>query len=628
MKLKMKNRNLTKIKNEKFNGRDSIFIIFAYFIIFSFGLVFICESISRDGYFSVVINYLNQNPLMFLCNLIFFLLVSLILYFIFSRPAIPVLFLGASFVTLSVLNYVKMSIRYEPIFPWDLFLIGEAANMGRRTDYDINLNVFIGAVFIIIMISMLYLPPVRKITKMRMTNLHRMIFTVSGTGVLISFLLLVLFNTEYLKKYDISPNTYKRAIDYTENGFIPSLLMNLKNAKMHMPEEYNAQNAIRYASEIEKDMSPKQTPNIIFLMSESYCNFTSAEYMQLNEPLTPEFDNLRENYISGKMLSPQFAGGTANCEFEVLTGFSNSFIPLGSTPYQQYVNDELPSYPRYIKDQGYTVNAIHTYGRSFFNRENVYRLMGFDKYTAADEFLDPQLERGFISDGELTKKIIETFEAEQKTEKPAFIFSISVQNHGSYSESDYAPEELISVDFKGSSADEETQGNIRSYLTGVKSSDKALGDLLRYFEAIDEPTIIVFFGDHFPQFNKKYNAFEEIGFIKSDDSRLEIEYKTHSVDFAVWNNFDVYKKSDIRMSQYQLIPFLAKEFSLPRPVFFDYLNEQREIYAGNALSMYLNADGTITDKLTPFQGEYMEKHMIFQYDILVGGRFTKDILYK
>ena len=255
--------------------------------------------------------------------------------------------------------------------------------------------------------------------------------------------------------------------------------------------------------------------------------------------------------------------------------------------------------------------------------------MGFEQFIASDNFVSPEIKRGFISDSELTRKIISTYETEKQTGKPGFIFAISVQNHGSYSSSDYSPEQLISADFlPESTADEETQGNIKSYLTGVKYADAALGELIKYFESVKEPTIIVFFGDHFPQLQKQYRAFKEIGFISDDVDSLENNYKLHAMDFVAWNNFSRQKESDYSMSQYQLVPFLSQKFDLPRPVFFDYLNEQREVYAGNALTMYLDENGKVKDSLTPIQKEYMNTHKLFQYDILMGNEYSKDILYR
>src|SRR5690606_1038841 len=140
---------------------------------------------------------------------------------------------------------------------------------------------------------------------------------------------------------------------------------------------------------------------------------TSMENLEFG---TDPMPTVREHQ-TGEILTPTFGGGTSNVEFEVLTGFSNMFLPPGSVPYQQYIKNELPAMPRYLAENGYQTTAIHPYPKWFWNREEVYKHLGFEKFIDIDGFSDPLYKGPFVSDEQVTNTIIEQTE---QSKKPVF----------------------------------------------------------------------------------------------------------------------------------------------------------------------------------------------------------------
>lgn len=164
-----------------------------------------------------------------------------------------------------------------------------------------------------------------------------------------------------------------------------------------------------------------------------------------------------------------------------------NLLPAGSIAYQQYVKRETPSLASILSAEGYRSIAIHTYFKWFWDRENVYKHMGFDHFTSVTEMPDAQNKGFYVADNEITKEIIKEVEG---NEEPVFIYAVTMQNHGSYYDHRYEDTTLqVSGDYS-----EETTTMLNTYVTGLVDADNELGSLVNYLIDLNEPTIVVFFG--------------------------------------------------------------------------------------------------------------------------------------
>ena len=184
-------------------------------------------------------------------------------------------------------------------------------------------------------------------------------------------------------------------------------------------------------------------------------------------------------------------GNTADSEFEFLTGNTMAFLPVGSIPYQQYIKSTTPSLASYLKSIGYATYAQHPYYGSGWNRDTVYPLLGFDNLSFMQDYSNQRFVRKYISDETSFDKIIETYE-NKPDGQPAFIFNVTMQNHGGYTDTYYGFDNTVTADKLNNSA-------LDQYLSLIKLTDEDLKSLIEYFSNVDEKTIVVFFGDHQPK---------------------------------------------------------------------------------------------------------------------------------
>jgi len=361
------------------------------------------------------------------------------------------------------------------------------------------------------------------------------------------------------------------------------------------------------------------------LMSESYADISLCENVTFHDDIFGCTDYLKKHYVSGTLLGEQFGGGTCNSEFEVLTGFSMNYLPSGCTPYQQYFNSETISYPRFLKELGYNTVAIHSYGKQFWNRDIAYPNMGFDVFISEEDFVDPLRRRGLIKDDELVAKIIEQYEANLDSGKPFFNFSVSMQNHGSFTNGQYL--ENYRTHLSCDELTDEQEGILITYATGIRDANIALDKLIHYFSQTSEPTIICMFGDHLGSLGGSDEIYIKSGYMQDPSVSAEEASKKYTTPFFIWDNFTTLNFTAPKMSFYQLMPSICSWYDLDRPLFFDYLLEQQEHFRGAAFNFRINKNGNTYYEMTEKAQLAYDKHKLLQYDLLFGKGYGKNSLY-
>lgn len=261
-----------------------------------------------------------------------------------------------------------------------------------------------------------------------------------------------------------------------------------------------------YKSELTNEIKPPSKPNIIVIMSESFWNtdyFDNGIRISPN-PMKPFFD-ISNNCIKGECAVDVFGGGTNISEWEFNTGASigNPYgIPLDWYDFKDKSYDCLISY---LNDKGYNTIALHGYYGDYYDRTTVYNNMGFKEIYDKKDYKNKDEYNGYISDESMTKEIIYRFEeSKKKSNKPIYLFSVSIQNHiidmERKSNDDLDKNDYVNISYHNVDINEETKRKINKYINGMYLSNLALKDLIDYFDKYDEDTVIVFFGDHAPSF--------------------------------------------------------------------------------------------------------------------------------
>lgn len=311
-------------------------------------------------------------------------------------------------------------------------------------------------------------------------------------------------------------------------------------------------------------------------------------------------------------------------EFEFLTGNSMANLPSGSVPYIQYIKEEqTPSLAWTLKQQevSYSAIAIHPYGKSGYNREIVYRSFGFDDFITEEEFEDCTIYRKFITDEDDYQKVFEVFENKEEGQ-PLFVFNITMQNHGGYGErTDYTLREPVNV------TNFEVGNGVNEYLSSIKESDTAFETLINYFEAVDEPTIILMFGDHQPQLE---DAFYDNIFGKDGTKLTQEELMAkHCVPFVVWSNYQDLEGQYIEcISPNYLSTMLLEIAGIERTGYQQYLSSVYQEYPVVTSAGVIDANGELTSAEEAKENSWnLQLYEKLQYNYLFEKEKRLDFLF-
>ncbi len=303
--------------------------------------------------------------------------------------------------------------------------------------------------------------------------------------------------------------------------------------------------------------SEEELPNILFVQLESYFDPTEVEWLQFSEDPIPNLRKMYEEYSSGYFKVPSVGAGTANTEFEVLTGMSMRFFGPGEYPYKTYAKTKLvESAAVALKNLGYGAEALHNNGGNFYSRAQVFNHMGFDHYTSK-EFMNilRTTPKGWATDDILIPNILDSMDT---TEGQDFVFTISVQGHG-----DYPTVKMIeNPEIEVSGPEDEGRRNAwEYYVNEVYEMDKFAGDLVKAIEERGEPSVIVFYGDHLPTMD-----------LQAKDLKSRYLYNTN---YVIWDNIGL-KKKDGNYASYQIMAEVLDRLDIHSGTVFNYHQQRRQ----------------------------------------------------
>ncbi|MGN6576866.1 MAG: LTA synthase family protein [Nocardioides sp.] len=593
------------------------------------------EFLQTGGNVNRLITYtLGTKPWLFLLGAGFVWCIMLLLWAIVGRLWIATALLAALTVVVSYANYTKMTLRLEPLYPSDLSFVRDASFLGHMVGVGSLLAVlgFVGLVTAVIALAARVLR--RHIPTVRRTRLGgRATAYAVRACVAVAVVTLLGYATHFNSTGNRVREVYEAAdadwafwyqrLNYFQNGFVGGFLYNMNVPAMVEPRGYSkeAMNAIaaRYVDRatsrnLAADAHPLGDTNIVLVLSEAFSDPTRLKGVRYAEDPIPYTRHLMSETPSGTMLAQLFGGGTANMEFEALTGMSLSqFEPQMQSPYQMLIPgyQSFPSAVGLADSQGRTPIAVHPYMTSMYKREAVYPILGFQDFFAEKDMPDAKrLEKSnFISDASAFDEVLQQLNA---SKRPALINLVTMQNHfpmaGLYARP--LPITGVSGDFK-----KEAEG----YGRGLQYTDAALRDFIAELRDIDEPTAVVFYGDHQPAFWPE-SVREANG-----------ELAMHSTPFFFWANTPL-KKQDLAAvtSPVFFLPLLYQSLGVELPPYYALLLDLYDELPAMEQNTYLSSTGQPVSpaELNPRAKQLLHDYRLVQYDLSIGRRYSQaDLFY-
>ncbi len=461
--------------------------------------------------------YLTQSKVLIL-NLIPFILLTLLLYAALDRAWLAFLVSGCVCLFFSWAQYWKLMARNDPIYAGDLLIFTEATQMAGQY-IQFTWQIGLSAVLVALAAAVLFF-----LAKGRMKKpLPRL--ALAAAVIALGFWL-------YPNYYTDSP-TYNSMIvwpeiskgfetnRYISRGGIYPFIHSIPDALPTPPEGYEKE-AVRdtLAAYPSDDIPQEQKVSIVVTQLEAFADLSTAtDRITGVDPFT-EFHALQAESYHGTLMPNIFAGGTIDTERCVLTGFS---------VLEEFRRPSW-SYARYFADQGYTVEGAHAGYKAFYNRINVNDNLGISDYRFIEGYYENLME-GIPMDNVFLPDVTEHVLAAMEN-GPVFSFNVTYQNHGPYSAT-YAffPESYVP---RGDLPDSDWF-IVNNYLWGLQDTARQMQVMVDRFRSIDEPVILVFYGDHKPWLGDQSVTYDALGIdIRSSSDESFRNY--YATEYLFWAN--------------------------------------------------------------------------------------------
>lgn len=543
-------------------------------------------------------------------NLLLYMCVMYLIYAISGRVRAAVTGLAVFSALFGIVNIYLMEFRQIPLLASDFTVLKTALNVAGSFTYSLTPEVIYFLCFAVDVTVV-----AGKIRQKKVSRMHRIAAPVLCAGLLAWTLNVVIFSDQY-PKFRFTVNTFQPIKSYTANGALLTFTRSFRLMMVDRPEQYSA-SAVEeitknYSSDSVSDENSKR-PNVIVIMDEAFADLQSIGSFETNEEVMPFYKSLTENTVKGFSYVSVFGGQTANSEFEFLTGDSKAFLPKGSTPYQLYVKEYLPSLTGNLSLASYQgLLAMHPYLASGYNRVSVYQNFGFSKFITFDDFENPKLVRTFVSDESDFERIIQEYEeAKRESDAPFYLFNVTMQNHSSYNtDYDNLPDTIKITTPECQNADAER------YLNLIHLSDSALENLIEYFKKQEDPTIVVMFGDHEPGLPSEF--YESILGKSTSELTDEENMELYKVPFLIWANYDIEERYIERTSLNYLQSVMLDAAGMKKSGYNKFLLSMMEDIPAINVSGYFGADGVYyanEDKNSPYY-EKIQEYSILEYNHL------------
>jgi len=350
-------------------------------------------------------------------------------------------------------------------------------------------------------------------------------------------------------------------------------------------------------------------PNIIVVFSESFWDISQLEELEFNKPVTENFNRLKQEGLFFNMISPTYGGISANVEFEFLTGANLMFFGKGFVPYMQLYNNSRyfnrPSIINELKNNGYYTSIFAPTSKELFNCERFYNFLGVDETRFIEDDVNVPKKGFYVSDEYMTDVAIEKLKNKPDNQKLFYMF-LTMQAHMPYTINKYSE---YDIDIKNTRLTKDAKDCVVSYSQGIYDADKELGRLYDFICQYDEPTIIVFYGDHLPYLQTdKENVIDKLEYFNTPNELLN-EYRKYNTQALILANFDIKNEDSIYnyMGPDLLGAFIINNLDINISNYYKWLYDSIKYTGASNISVTIDQNGKIYNTSLIESGKIGEK---------------------
>ena len=530
-------------------------------------------------------DFVTGKPLMFLYNALI-VLTTLLFSELFKRRRAVLCTTCILWVILGIVQYTVIKERTQPFCSVDILMLKDAISL---------MTIYYSTARIILMFVSGFALIVLEVLLFSRTPRRKRVNRAASALTFVGFALLCAMISALSIRAELLPRRFDNMVDaYNDYGFPVCFTFTFGQQGISKPDTYSSETVAEIIKDIDDDgemaypvfdeTDNLAQPNILFVQLESFFDVNTIIGSKYSADPTPNFNRLCRNFPSGLLYVPTIGGGTANTEFEVLTGLNLDFFGAGEIPYNTILQQTAVETVNYdLKDYGYTATALHSNGATFYSRNVVYPNLGFDRFVSLEYMRDMKYNAlGWAKDAQLTGEVLRAL---QSTEGRDVIMCISVESHGKYADT-YEPRE---GDIEVLALPEGVAlAPFQNFINVLPATDDFLKDLIHTLARFDEPTVVVAYGDHLP-------ALELTSEMLSTGS-------VYASRYVIWNNYGKeFEAPDLQA--YRLSANLLKQLG----------------FSGGVICKYHQAaDPTETGE------DYLDRLEQLQYDILYGDRQVFD----
>ncbi len=558
------------------------------FLFIPFLMVFVFECLGRKSFLGGFL-FLFTHPFPYLVNMLI-IAATLSVALLFHRQLCVMLVIAFIWLLLAFVNFILLCCRVTPFTRSDLYLLSDVGGVISR-----YLNVF---QMILIILALIAVVVGIVILFVKSPYVKGKMNRIPSLGVMLCLILLSWAAFLIGIHTGLLENQFPElSASYKKNGFVYCFSRSLVDVGVSKPADYSEESIESLSEAMTEEAAPAiprfEKPNVVIVQLESFFDVNRLKDVTFSENPIPNFTRYMESCPSGYFNVPVIGAGTINSEFEVLTGMNVDDFGAGEYPYKTVLSQQTCETIAYdLMDDGYSTHVIHNHEGDFYDRNKVYANMGIETFTSLEYMLTGDFTAmGWAKDAILTEEITKALDS---TEMQDFVFTISVQGHGSYPEdaaaTDYEKHVTVSSD---TITDEKYLNQISYYVNQLYESDRFVGELIAALNERNENTILVVYGDHLPSLDL------------TDDSL--VRGNIYQTEYFIWNNMGL-EYPDQTMEAYSIGSEILKSIGNTNGAF----NAFHQTYDA------MLRDGEITEE------DYLDKLKQLEYDDLYGDK----LLYK